>query len=95
MQGFLGEERGSTRLALVIGAVFISLLAAAAVPFVFGQAGKAQDTKAQSTVARLAASVQACRVDATGYGDCDDRRELRDLSAVRWGSHPGEAGVLS
>ena len=94
MQGFLSEERGSTRLALAIGATVIALLAAAAMPFVFGQARRAQDTSARSAVADLARQVRACRVGARGYGDCDERRELRDLSAVHWGRRPGQAGVL-
>ena len=64
VQGFLAEERGSTRLGLVIAAIVIALLAAAAVPLVFGQAHNAQDARAQSDVAELAARVQACRVDA-------------------------------
>ena len=94
MQGFLAEERGSTRLGLVIGAIVIAVLAAAAVPLVFGQASNAQDASAQSAVTELAARVQACRLDASSYGNCDDPRELRDLSAVRWGRRAGEAGVL-
>jgi len=95
VQGFLAEERGSTRLGLVIAMIVIALLAAAAVPLVFGQASSAQDTSAQSAVTELAARVQACRLDASSYGDCDDPRELRDLSAVRWGRRAGEAGVLA
>jgi type II secretory pathway pseudopilin PulG len=94
VQGFLAEERASARLGLVIAAIVIALLAAAAVPLVFGQAHNAQDARAQSNVAELAARVQACRVDSSGYGACDERAELRDLSAVRWGRGPGEAGVL-
>ena len=95
MQGFLACERGSTRLAVAIAAAVVAVLAVAAVPLVFGQAQRAQDTRAQSMVSRLASQVQACRVTAESYGDCDERAELEEDRAVHWGRDRGEAGILT
>lgn len=95
MQGFLACERGSTRLAVAIAAAVVAVLAVTAVPMVFGQAQRAQDTRAQSMVSRLASQVQACRVTAESYGDCDERTELDQDRAVHWGQGRGEAGILA
>ena len=94
MQGFFACERGSTRLAVTIAAAVAAVLVAAAVPLVFGQAQRAQDSRAQTMVSRLASQVQACRVTAESYGECDERAELDQDRAVNWGQDRGEAGTL-
>lgn len=95
MQGFLDGERGSTRLALVIAAAVLAILAVVSVPLVMGIGGSAQDTRAKSVLRDLAGQVEACRVNASSYADCDEPRELHTGRSVHWGRGAGKAGVLA
>lgn len=95
MQGFLQWERGSTRLAVSIGAAVLAVLALAAVPLVTSQAGNAGDARAKSLVSRLATQVEACRVTADSYRECDERSELDEDRSMPGGRGTGHAGILS
>jgi type II secretory pathway pseudopilin PulG len=94
VQGFPTGERGSTRLGLILAGVVLLALAAVAVPMVFGNVHNAQDTKARSALRQLASDVEACRLGAETYQDCDQRRELTGTPAVHWGRGPGQAGLV-
>lgn len=95
MQGFLQCQRGSTRLAVSIGAAVLAILALAAVPLVTSQASNAGDARAKSVVTRLATQVEACRVTVDSYRACDERSELDEDRSLHWGRGTGDAGILS
>lgn len=95
MQGFLECELGSTRLAVAIGTVVLAVLAIAAVPLVASLVGNAGDVRAKAAVTRLVTQVEACRVTAASYRECDERSELEKDRSVRWGQGAGDAGIVS
>ncbi len=70
------------------------MLGAVAAPMVLSQGHNAQDARAQALVARLAGHIEACRVSASSYRDCDERSEVGD-DPVDWGDRAGQAGVIA
>lgn len=89
-----GAEDGFTLVELLVVMLVIGLLAAIAVPAFFNQTAKAKDSSAKSSLRHVVAAVEACRVGASSYSDCDTAAELNNVEGLVFGTDEGNVGVI-
>jgi type IV pilus assembly protein PilA len=89
-----GAEEGFTLVELLVVMLIVGLLAAIAIPAFFNQTAKAKDSSAKSNVRHLVEAVEACRVGAPSYSNCDSAAELDGAEGLNFGTGEGQVGVI-